>query len=75
MTKREIFLIAHEQRRTRGISMSLALRQAYALRKCRGFSIPGKSHVVDDLGGWLASMARKDAVRPGILAAYSIPTE
>lgn len=75
MTKRDIFLIAHEQRRARGISMSLALRQAYALRKCRGFTIPGRSHVVDDLGAWLTSMARKDAARPGVLAAYSIPAE
>lgn len=72
----DIFTIAHEQRRGRGISMSLALRQAYAVMRTFGMQQYSRGKVMSqqvfDLGGWLNDMARKG---PAVLAAYSIPSE
>ena len=74
MTKSQVFQLAHDQRRERGISMSLALRQVYAARRCCGavqYSRGGKvaSQTVD-LGAWLSFMTSKRAFA---LADYSIP--
>jgi hypothetical protein len=78
MTQSDIFIIAHQQRRERGISMSLALRQVYAVRRSLGMRQSSRGQVVSqqvDLGQWLRSMAVKDLARPGVLASYSIPTQ
>jgi hypothetical protein len=74
MTRSAIFQLAHDQRRERGISMSLALRQVYAAKRCCGscqYSRGGRevSHTVD-LGAWLSFMTSKRAFA---LADYSIP--
>ena len=69
MTKREIMTVANQLRTKQGCSMSLALRQAWALSRTFGFSIPGVSHRVDDVSEWLMAMICKGAD----LAAYSIP--
>lgn len=71
MTRREIMTVAHQLRSKQGCSMSLALRQAWALRKSLGFSIPVASHKVDDISEWLIGMIRKGAN----LSAYGIPVD
>lgn len=77
MTKSEIFQVAHQQRSERGISMSLALRQVYAVRKSLGMKQLSRGKVQSqevDLGQWLNAMVRKDQMQPGALAAYGIPS-
>lgn len=73
MTKSEIFQLAHEQRRERGISMSLALRQVYAAKRCCGDRQWSRGKIVShevDLGAWLSFMCSKRAFA---LADYEIP--
>lgn len=73
MTKSQIFTLAHQQRRERGISMSLALRQVYAAMRACGSRQSSRGRVVShqvDLGEWLSFMCSKRAFA---LADYSIP--
>lgn len=73
MTKSQIFTVAHEQRRERGISMSLALRQVYAAMRACGSRQWSRGKIVSgevDLGAWLSFMCSKRAFA---LADYSIP--
>jgi predicted transcriptional regulator len=74
MTKSQIFTLAHEQRRSRGISMSLALRQVYAAMRARGSRQMSRGRVVShevDLGAWLTVMTTRKAYA---LAEYGIPS-
>jgi len=73
MTKSQIFTLAHEQRSSRGISMSLALRQVYAAMRACGSRQSSRGKVVShevDLGQWLSFMTSKRAF---VLADYGIP--
>jgi hypothetical protein len=73
MTKSQIFQIAHDQRRARGISMSLALRQVYATMRALGSRQASRGRIVSqtvDLGEWLSFMTAKKAFA---LPSYSIP--